>query len=53
MTTIERASIIVWLMASTICGRAIGTWTLRSVWKRVEPIEMAASTVVALTPRMP
>ncbi len=53
MTTIESASIIVWLMARTICGRAIGTWTLRSVWRRVEPIEVAASTVDSLTPRMP
>jgi hypothetical protein len=36
-----------------IVERDIGSWTLRSVCQRVEPIAVAASTLVADTPRIP
>ncbi len=53
MTTIDRASMIVWLMASPIGRRASGSVTLRSSWPSVAPSERAASTVVDDTPRIP
>ena len=50
---IESAIMIVWLTASPIVRRAIGSWTLRRTWPSVAPSEVAASTVWAGTPRMP
>ena len=53
MTTIESASMIVWLTARPIGRRASGSVTLVSSWPSVAPSERAASTVVADTPRIP
>ena len=54
MTTIERASMIVWLIPRPIARRASGSWTLREdlAVRRAER-RRAASTVVGGTPRMP
>ena len=53
MVAIDSAAIIVWLSPTTMVRRAIGSWTLRSSWRRVEPIDVVASTVVGETVRMP
>ncbi len=53
MTMIESAIMIVWLTASPIVRRAIGSCTLRRTWPSVAPSEVAASTVWGGTPRMP
>ena len=53
ITTIERAIMIVWLTPRMIVRRAIGSWTLASSCQLVEPSDVAASTVVGETPRMP
>jgi hypothetical protein len=52
-TTMDSASMMVWLTASTMVGRAIGSRTLRSTCHRVEPSATAASTLVADTSLMP
>ena len=44
---------MVWLTASTMVGRAIGSRTLRSTCQRVEPSAVAASTVAGDTSLMP
>ena len=44
---------IVWLTPSMVDGLPIGSWTLRSVWRRVEPNELATSRAVGGTPRIP
>ena len=53
MTTIERANRIVWFTASRIIRRERGSWTFVSTWVRVEPIDVAASTVLTGTRRIP
>jgi hypothetical protein len=53
ITTIESASMIVWLIPSPIARMASGSWTLLRTWRSVEPSERAASTLVPGTPRIP
>ena len=53
ITTIERAIMIVWLMPMPMVLRAIGSWTFRSTWSRVDPSDVAASTDASGTPRIP
>ena len=53
ITTIERASMIVWLIPRPIARRASGIWTFVSDWRSVEPRDRAASIVVGATPRIP
>nr|BFE72713.1 hypothetical protein GCM10020092_060140 [Actinoplanes digitatis] len=52
-TTMDSAIMMVWLTASTMVGRAIGSRTLPSSCQRVEPSAVAASTVVGDTSPMP
>ncbi len=47
------AAMIVWLIPSTIVRRAIGSNTLSSFCRGVEPRLSAASTVLVDTSRMP
>ena len=47
ITTIESANRIVWLTERSSIRRASGSRTLKSSWRRVEPIDSAASTVFA------
>ena len=42
-----------WLAASSSAGRASGSWTFHSSWRSVEPADVAASTTVGGTARMP
>jgi len=44
---------MVWLTPSMIEGFAIGSCTLRRVWRVVDPNESATSRVVAAMPRIP
>ena len=53
MTTIESANRIVWLTESRSIRRASGSCTLPRSWPPVEPIALAASTVLVGTPRIP
>ena len=53
ITIIETASMIVWLRARAIAGRATGSCTFVRSWRSVAPSERPASTVFAGTPRMP
>ncbi len=53
ITTIDRASMIVWLTASPIVLRASGSSTLLSTWPAVEPRDRAASRADSGTPRIP
>ena len=53
ITTIERAIMIVWLTPRMIVRRAIGSWTLVRICRRVDPSDVAASTDVGETPRIP
>ena len=53
ITTIESAKRIVWLTPSRIMRRASGSCTLPSSCIRVAPIDVAASTVLTGTPRIP
>ena len=46
---IDRAANVHWLTPTMIVRRAIGSWTLRSSWPRVRPIDPAASRVVSET----
>ena len=54
------AIMIVWLTPSIVVGFPIGSWTLRSSWPRVAPIEVeeclmqhAAVSLAATQPRVP
>ncbi len=53
MTTMESANRIVWLTPSRIIRRASGSCTFVRIWRVVVPIDVAASTVLTGTPRMP
>ena len=53
MTTSESANMIVWLTDSSSWRRASGSCTLKSVCAGVAPSAFEASTVSAVTPRMP
>ena len=53
MTTMERLSMMVWLIPSAIARRASGSSTLRSRCIPVAPNAAAASTVSRGTPRIP
>ena len=53
MVAMDSAAIMLWLIPTTIVRLAIGSWTRRSIWLEVRPIERAASTVVSGTERMP
>ena len=53
ITTIESAKRIVWLTPSRIIRRASGNWTFVRIWRVVDPIDVAASTVLVATPRIP
>ena len=47
------AIMMVWLTPSMIEGFAMGSWTFRRVWRRVDPNEPETSSAVDGTPRMP
>ena len=53
MTTIDSAKRMVWLRPRSSMRRDIGSWTFRSIWRPVAPIDAAASTVFTGTRRMP
>ena len=53
ITIIDRASMIVWLIAEPDRPSGQGQLDLVRIWPPVEPSERAASTVVAGTPRIP
>ena len=53
ITTIESANRIVWLTERSSIRRASGSCTLPSSCALVEPIDVAASTVLTGTPRIP
>ena len=53
ITTIESAKRIVWLTPSRIIRRASGSCTFVRIWRVVVPIDVAASTVLTATPRIP
>ena len=53
MTTIDRASIRVWLTPAMMVGMASGSCTLNRSWRGLAPNERAASTRSSGTWRMP
>ncbi|MNC71884.1 hypothetical protein D3C75_1228530 [compost metagenome] len=53
ITTMESASIRVWLTPAMMVGMASGSCTLNSSWEGLAPNEWAASTRSAGTWRMP
>ena len=53
ITTIESAIMITWLRPSMIACEASGSWTLRRIWRRVEPNDSAASITSFRTERIP
>ena len=53
MVTIASAAMIVWFSPSTMVRLDIGSRTPESRWRPVAPRDVAASTVVVGTSRMP
>ena len=53
MVAMESAAIMLWLIPTTMVRLDIGSWTWRSIWRLVSPIERAASIVVSGTVRIP
>ena len=53
IVAIDSAAIVHWLMPTTMVRLAIGSCTWRSIWRRVSPMDSAASIVVDDTERMP
>lgn len=53
MITIDRAIMMVWLTPAMIDGMALGSCTLNSSWRLVQPKDWPASTISLFTWRMP
>ncbi len=53
MITMLKAAMVVWLMPTRICGRALGTSTSQKRWRGVQPLIVPDSTTSSGTRARP